>query len=121
MSIKTILLRLPGARRLRRAYRTEKAKRNYKKAVTIADRHYATTGKRHFVIMLTNGRLAIYNRQTFREHKKRNFLPNVKDVKMLDLLRDCVYRTPANAQDPGLPQNEANIRRNQYIYYYSTM
>lgn len=121
MSVKNLLLRIPGARSIRRAYRTAKAKNAYRKAVKMAEEAFITTGKRHFVIMLTSGKLAIYSRETFRKHRVKNYVPSLNGKKIRDLISDCVYRTDTLGGNDPLSPEERNIRQNQFIHYYANM
>lgn len=120
MSFKNLLLKVPVFRKIRVAYRRQKAIRNYTSAAESADKAYKKTGTRHFVIMLTNGKLAIFCRSTFRKHIRKGWLPG-KNYTINDAIRDCVYRTPTQCGNDYLSPEETVLRRNQYIRMYSEM
>lgn len=119
MKLKKIIKSTPILSSIRTAYRRHKAKYNYKRARRMADEAFATTGKRHIVIMMDTGKLAIYSRETFRKHKIKGYTPSLKDCKVYDLLRSCVYHTPTIGGN-RLSDREAEIRKNQYIAAYAS-
>lgn len=96
-----------------------KATLRYKEAVRKADEAHVKTGERYYVMPVygSKGKLIITDRRNFRIMKKKGYIS--RDARVLHLEKECFYCTPYRNGSGKLMPEDAEIRRQSYMAWYS--
>lgn len=96
-----------------------KATLRYDEAVRKADEAHEKTGNRYYVMPVygSKGKLIITDRRNFRIMKKKGYIN--KDARVFHLEKECFYCTPYRNGSGKLMPEDAEIRRQSYMRWYS--
>ena len=103
---------------MRKFFRGIKARVIYFNAVRLADECYRQTGKQHFVIADTDGRLIVCDKKNFRTLKRKHYAP---DITTFALLNVCIYHTPNGIGKAAMSELEKEARKERYIQLKCTL
>ena len=96
-------------------YKRLKALLMYRKAVDLADKVWAETGERQYVMPMGR-KLVVMGRKEFRELKMKGYIG--QRVRVFDLDRECFYATPYRDGERGkYPKEVIKIKKDQWLDY----
>lgn len=90
-----------------------KAFLRFREAMRQADKAYAQTNQRHYVLPSPDGMLIIMNRKNFRELKRKGYID--RRAYVLGLEKGCLYCTPYGNGTRGMSNQTCEERYQRYL------
>lgn len=90
-----------------------KAHLRFREAVRMANKAYAETNQRHYVLPSPDGMLIVMNRKNFRGLKRKGYID--RRAYILGLERGCLYCTPYGNGTRGMNEETTKERFKRYL------
>lgn len=96
-------------------FRKLQALLRYCQAVRLADKAYASTGERHYVMPVSGSKckLIVMDRRNFRILKRKHYAS--AEARIADLERECFYCTPYRNGTGALSEDARLRKKNSYF------